>query len=135
MIIGIGVDLVDIRRIKRILLRFGERFTYRCFTDVERLRADKMKWRYGSYAKAFAAKEACAKALGLGISAGVTWKDLCVIYDCNGKPHMKLTGSALLYLHRLTPPNTVPQIDLSLADEYPLIQAFIILSCRHNGSA
>ncbi len=132
MIIGIGSDLVDIRRIAKVLARHGERFTDRVFTDVERARADRRDKQpnlvSATYAKRFAAKEACAKALGTGIRKGVWWRDMGVVNLPGGRPTMKLTGGAKLRLDALTPDGHVAQIDLSITDEWPLAQAFVIIS-------
>ena len=128
MIIGIGSDLVDTRRIEKTLARFGDRFLERCFTDIERQRSDRRADRAGSYAKRFAAKEACSKALGTGFRRGVFWRDLGVANLRGGKPTMILTGGAAARLAEITPPGTTAQIDVSLTDEYPLAQAIVIIS-------
>jgi holo-[acyl-carrier protein] synthase len=128
MIIGIGSDLVDIRRVERSIERFGDRFLDRIFTDVERARSDRRAQRHASYAKRFAAKEACAKALGTGLRNGVFWRDMGVINLPGGKPGMKLTGGALRRLRELTPPGHVAQIDLSITDELPMAQAIVVIS-------
>ena len=128
MIIGIGSDLIDIRRVEKTLARFGERFTHRCFTEVERLKSDRRHNRAASYAKRFAAKEACAKALGSGISMGVAWRDLGVVNEPSGKPTMHLTGWAEKRLADLTPPGLVARIDLTITDDHPLAQAFVVIS-------
>ena len=128
MILGVGSDLCDIRRIEETLARFGERFIARCFTDVERRKSEPRADRAGSYAKRFAAKEACAKALGTGLSRGVYWRDMGVVNLPSGKPTMKLTGGALARLQAITPPGHTAQIDLSITDEFPLAQAIVIIS-------
>ena len=128
MIIGIGSDLVDTRRIEKTLARFGDRFIARCFTETERQRSERRADRAGSYAKRFAAKEACSKALGTGFRRGVFWRDLGVVNLRGGKPTMALTGGAAARLAELTPPGMAPQIDVSLTDEYPLAQAIVIIT-------
>ena len=128
MIIGFGSDLCDIRRIEEALARFDGRFTRRCFTEVERAKSDGRASRAASYAKRFAAKEACAKALGTGIRRGVAWKDMGVVNMPGGRPTMKLTGGALARLEALTPPGHEARIDLSITDDWPLAQAFVIIS-------
>src|SRR3954470_17168903 len=128
MIIGIGSDLIDIRRIERSLERYGERFIVRLFTEVERARSDRRAQRAASYAKRFAAKEACAKALGTGLSRGVYWRDMGVVNLPGGKPTMALTGGALKRLEKITPPGTRAQIDLTITDDFPLAQAIVIIS-------
>ena len=128
MIIGIGNDLIDIRRIERSLERFGDRFVQRIFTPVEQQRSEARAGRAASYAKRFAAKEACSKALGTGLRLGVFWRDMGVVNQRGGKPTMQLTGGALTRLQSITPAGMSPQIDLSLTDEYPMAQAFVIIS-------
>ena len=128
MIIGIGNDLVDIRRIEKSLERFGERFIVRVFTETERKRSEGRATRAGSYAKRFAAKEACSKALGTGFRRGVFMRDMCVVNVRGGKPTMALTGGALARLQEITPAGMTPQIDLTLTDEYPIAQAIVIIS-------
>jgi holo-[acyl-carrier protein] synthase len=127
MIIGIGSDLSDVRRVQATLDRFGERFTHRIFTEVERARSERKPDRAASYAKRFAAKEACAKALGTGMRAGVFWRDMGVINMRSGKPTMALTGGAAARLVAITPPGLIPVIHVSLTDEIPLAQAFVII--------
>ena len=127
MILGIGSDLSDIRRIANSLERFGERFTGRCFTDVERARSDRKADRAASYAKRFAAKEACAKALGTGIRDGVFWRDMGVVNMRSGQPTMALTGGAQERLEALTPAGQRAVIHLSLTDDHPYAQAFVII--------
>ena len=128
MIIGIGSDLTDIRRIEKTLARFGDRFIQRTFTEVEQKKSEGRRLRAPSYAKRFAAKEACAKALGTGLRQGVFWRDMGVVNQRSGKPTMALTGGALERLKKITPAGMRAQIDLSITDEYPLAQAFVIIS-------
>src|SRR5207244_6744789 len=128
MIIGIGSDLCDVRRIERVIDRHGERFLARIFTPTERAKAERRANRFETYAKRFAAKEACAKALGTGMRAGVWWRDMGVVNLPSGRPTMKLTGGAAARLAKLTPPGCEARIDLTITDEYPLAQAFVIIS-------
>ena len=128
MILGIGSDIVDIRRIEEVLERHGERFARRVFTETERTRADARANRAATYAKRFAAKEACAKALGTGIGGGVFWRDLGVVNLASGRPTMKLAGGALKRLAALTPSGSEARVDLTMTDEWPLAQAFVIIS-------
>jgi holo-[acyl-carrier protein] synthase len=128
VIIGLGNDLCDIRRIEKSLERFGERFVQRVFTEVEQKRSEGRATRAASYAKRFAAKEACAKALGTGLRAGVFWRDMGVINLKSGRPTLALTGGALARLQKITPVGMTAQIDLSITDEYPLAQAVVIIS-------
>ncbi len=128
MIVGIGSDLIDIRRVEKTLARFGERFTHRCFTEIERAKSDRRTNRAASYAKRFAAKEACSKALGSGISMGVAWRDLGVVNLPSGKPTLALTGWAERRLLDLTPAGFVARIDLTITDDFPLAQAFVVIS-------
>lgn len=128
MIIGLGSDLIDIRRIEKTLDRFGDRFLDRIFTEVERAKSDRRAGRVESYAKRFAAKEACSKALGTGLRKGVFWRDMGVINLPGGKPTMKLTGGAAERLAFLTPPGMKPIIDITITDEPPLAQAMVIIS-------
>ena len=128
MIIGIGSDLIDIRRIEETLERFGERFLDRVFTAEERRRSERRVNRGASYARRFAAKEACSKALGTGFRQGVFWRDMGVVNLPSGKPTMALTGGALLRLQRLTPAGMATQIDLSITDDHPLAQAIVIIT-------
>ncbi|MBC7282692.1 holo-ACP synthase [Hoeflea sp.] len=127
MIIGIGSDLIDIRRIEKTLERHGERFTQRCFTDVERAKSDRRANRAASYAKRFAAKEACSKALGTGLSQGVFWRDMGVVNMPGGKPTLSLTGGAAGRLEKITPDGMNAAIHLTITDDYPLAQAFVII--------
>ena len=128
MIVGIGSDLIDIRRIEKSLERFGDRFVQRLFTEVEQKRSEARAGRAASYAKRFAAKEACSKALGTGIMRGVWWRDMGVVNLPGGRPTMKLTGGALARLQELTPAGFEARIDLSITDDWPLAQAFVIIS-------
>ena len=127
MIIGLGSDLIDIRRIQKSLDRFGSRFTDRLFTDVEKAKSDRRKERAASYAKRFAAKEACSKALGTGISKGVFWRDMGVVNLPGGKPTMVLTNGALTRLNQMMPDGMEPVLHLTITDDYPLAQAFVII--------
>jgi holo-[acyl-carrier protein] synthase len=127
MILGIGSDLSDIRRIDNSLERFGERFTHRIYTELERTRSERKADRAASYAKRFAAKEACAKALGTGIRRGVFWRDMGVINLRSGQPTMALTGGAAERLAEMTPPGMRAVIHLSLTDDHPYAQAFVII--------
>ena len=127
MILGIGSDLSDIRRIQGSLDRFGERFTNRVFTELERTRSERKTDRASSYAKRFAAKEACAKALGTGMRRGVFWRDMGVINLRSGQPTMALTGGALKRLEEITPQGMRAVIHLSLTDDHPYAQAFVII--------
>ena len=130
MILGIGSDLCDIRRIERSLSRFGERFTRRIFTPGEREKSDRRAARAGSYARRFAAKEACAKALGTGLRAGVFWRDMEVVNLSSGRPTLRLTGGALERLREMTPPGHEPVLHVSLTDDPPLAQAFVVIEAR-----
>jgi holo-[acyl-carrier protein] synthase len=133
MIIGLGNDLIDIRRIEKTLERFGARFTARVFTETEQRKSDRRATRAASYAKRFAAKEACAKALGTGVPRrGVHWRDLGVINLPSGKPTMELTRGAARRLEEITPDGMTAQIDVTLTDDYPLAQAIVIISARPN---
>jgi holo-[acyl-carrier protein] synthase len=127
MIIGIGNDLCDVRRVEAVLARFGQRFTMRCFTAIERAKADRRAERAATYAKRFAAKEACAKALGTGLRRGVYWRDMGVVNQSSGKPGMALTGGALRRLQAITPGDHQALIHLSLSDDYPYAQAFVVI--------
>jgi holo-[acyl-carrier protein] synthase len=128
MIIGIGNDLIDIRRIEQSIERYGERFLSRIFTDVERAKSDKRLHRAASYAKRFAAKEACSKALGTGLRKGVFWRDMGVVNLPSGRPTLHLTGGALAQLQKLTPPGYEARIDLTITDDFPMAQAIVIIS-------
>jgi holo-[acyl-carrier protein] synthase len=131
VILGIGSDLVDIKRIESSLERFGDRFVKRVFTELEQKRSDGRAERAASYAKRFAAKEACSKALGTGLRRGVFWRDMGVVNLHGGKPSMALTGGAAARLMEITPAGMTAQIDLTITDEYPLAQAFVIISAIH----
>ncbi|MCJ8148096.1 MULTISPECIES: holo-ACP synthase [Shinella] len=133
MIIGIGSDLIDIRRVEKSLERFGARFTERCFTEIEQAKSDGRKNRAASYAKRFAAKEACSKALGTGLAQGVFWKDMGVINLPGGKPTMHLTGGALERLKRMLPAGHEARIHLTITDDFPLAQAFVIIEALPAG--
>jgi holo-[acyl-carrier protein] synthase len=128
MILGIGNDLIDIRRIEKTLERFGDRFLQRVFTDIERARSDGRAGRAASYAKRFAAKEACAKALGTGLRKGVFWKDMGVVNLRSGRPTIALTGGAAEQLKRMTPVGYQPRVDVTLTDDFPLAEAVVIIS-------
>jgi holo-[acyl-carrier protein] synthase len=128
MILGIGSDITDVRRVARVIERHGDRFLRRIFTDVERARADRRKNRVETYAKRFAAKEACAKALGTGIRGGVWWRDMGVVNLPSGRPTMELTGGALRRLQALTPEGFEAHIDLTISDEGPMAVAFVVVS-------
>ncbi len=133
MIIGIGTDLIDIRRIERTLERFGDRFLERVFTETERRRSERRSGRAASYAKRFAAKEACAKALGTGLRSGVYWRDLGVVNLPGGKPTMALTGGAADRLQALTPTGMAAAVELTMTDEPPLAHAVVIISAVDEG--
>ena len=130
MILGIGSDLIDIRRIEQTIARHGERFIGRIFTEVERAKAERRANRIDTYAKRFAAKEACAKALGTGLRAGVFWRDMGVVNLPSGRPTMRLTGGALERLKAITPAGYEAHIDVTITDEYPIAQAFVIISAE-----
>jgi holo-[acyl-carrier protein] synthase len=130
VILGVGVDLIDIRRIERTLERFGERFVERVFTPAERLRAERRPNPAAAYAKRYAAKEACAKALGTGFRHGVYWRDIGVLNRPSGQPVVHLAGGAAARLAALTPPGMRPRIDLSLTDELPFGQAMVVISAE-----
>ena len=127
MILGLGSDLSDIRRIQASLDRFGDRFKERIFTEIERTRSERKPDRASSYAKRFAAKEACAKALGTGMRRGVFWRDMGVVNMRSGQPTMQLTGGALARLQEMTPPGMKAVIHLTLTDDHPYAQAFVII--------
>ncbi len=127
MIIGLGSDLIDIRRIEKTLARHGERFTHRVFTEIERRKSDRRAQRAASYAKRFAAKEACSKALGTGFSRGVYLRDLGVVNEPSGKPTMVLEGAAGRRLQDLMPKGHRPHIHLTITDDFPYAQAFVII--------
>ena len=127
MIIGYGIDLIDIRRIEKAINRFGERFIKRVFTKNERIRSDKKQKRIESYAKRFAAKEACSKALGTGFRSGVFWKNIEVVNEKSGKPTLNLSGGAYKRLKKLTPNGNNYNISLSITDDFPWAQANVII--------
>jgi holo-[acyl-carrier protein] synthase len=128
VILGIGTDLVDIRRIERTIARHGDRFLDRIFTSIERELAECRANRAATYAKRFAAKEACAKALGTGFRSGVFFRDLGVVNLPSGRPTMQLVGAALCRLQAIVPTGFEPHIDLAITDEYPMAQAFVVIS-------
>ena len=127
MIIGLGSDLIDIRRIEKTLERHGARFLDRVFTDIERRKSDRRAARAASYAKRFAAKEACAKALGTGLRKGVFWRDMGVVNLPTGQPTMALTNGALARLVAITPEGRTARIHLTITDDFPLAQAFVVI--------
>lgn len=127
MIVGIGNDVIDIRRIEETLSRFGMRFIERIFTDVEIRKSEKRAQRAASYAKRFAAKEACSKALGTGFRRGVFWKDMGVVNEPSGKPTMVLTGGARTQLDSLVPPGHLARIHLTITDDFPYAHAFVMI--------
>ncbi|WP_455474495.1 holo-ACP synthase [Bartonella sp. B30(2025)] len=127
MIVGLGNDLIDIRRIEKVLIRHGDRFVQRVFTDIEQKKSEKVQKKSSFYAKRFAAKEACAKALGTGIACGVGWKDMGVVNLPSGKPIMKLENQAQVQLQKLLLPHYDAVIHLSLTDDFPWAQAFVII--------
>ncbi|RDE08995.1 holo-ACP synthase [Pelagibacterium lacus] len=127
MIIGLGNDICEIAHVQRTLDRFGERFTQRCFTEIERAKSDRRRLRAASYAKRFAAKEACAKALGTGLSHGVFWRDMGVVNLPSGKPTMRLTGGAARRLAQLVPAGYAPHIHVTITDDNGMAQAFVII--------
>lgn len=127
MILGVGSDLTDIRRVADTLERFGERFTERVFTETERARSERRRDRASSYAKRFAAKEACAKALGTGLRRGVFWRDMGVTNLPSGQPTLVLTGGAAARLAEMTPPGHTSTLHLSLTDDPPYAQAFVVI--------
>ena len=127
MILGIGNDMIDIRRVESTLERFGERFVQRVFTDTEQRKSERRAARAASYAKRFAAKEACAKALGTGMRDGVFWRDLGVVNLRSGRPTMELTGGAAVRLAAMVPAGMEARIHLTITDDYPLAQAFVVI--------
>ena len=137
MILGLGNDMIDIRRIEKSIAVHGERFLGRIYTDIERAKSERRAGtpvgRAASYAKRFAAKEACAKALGTGLNQGVYWRDMGVVNLPGGKPTMALTGGALKRLEKITPPGHRAQIDLTITDDFPLAQAIVIISAVPSG--
>ena len=135
MILGLGNEIVDIRRIETTLERFGDRFIQRIFTAAEVEKSEGRANRAASYAKRFAAKEACSKALGTGLRRGVYWRDMGVVNLPGGRPTLRLTGGAAVRLASLTPPGHTAQIDLTITDEYPMAQAIVIISARPNSNS
>lgn len=127
MIIGLGNDMVDIRRIELTLERYGSRFVARIFTDIEQKKSDRRAQRAASYAKRFAAKEACSKALGTGFRRGVFWKDMGVVNEPSGRPTLQLTGGAKEQLERITPAGHTARIQLTITDDFPYAQAVVII--------
>ena len=127
MILGVGADLIDIRRVEKTLERFGARFIQRCFTDVEQAKSEGRRERAASYAKRFAAKEACSKALGTGLHMGVAWREMGVVNLPGGKPTMELAGGAAERLAAMTPPGMRPVIHITITDDYPHAQAFVVI--------
>jgi holo-[acyl-carrier protein] synthase len=134
MILGLGNDLIDIRRIEKTIERYGDRFLDRVFTDTERRKSDRRANRAASYAKRFAAKEACAKALGTGFRKGVFWRDMGVVNLRSGRPTMVLTGGAAVQLALITPQGLEARVDLTLTDDFPLAQAIVVISGVPAGS-
>jgi holo-[acyl-carrier protein] synthase len=128
MILGLGSDLVDIRRVEKTLARFGDRFTHRLYTEGERTKSERRANRAASYARRFAAKEACSKALGTGFRQSVYWRDMEVVNLPGGKPTMRLTGGAFARLAKMVPPGMKAQIDVSLTDDPPIAQAIVIIT-------
>jgi holo-[acyl-carrier protein] synthase len=128
VILGVGNDMIDIRRIERTLERYGERFIARVFTDIEQRKSEGRRLRAASYAKRFAAKEACAKALGTGLRHGVFWRDMGVVNLPSGRPTMHLTGGAAKILRDITPLGYESRIDLTITDDFPLASAIVIIS-------
>jgi holo-[acyl-carrier protein] synthase len=133
MILGLGNDIIDIRRIERTIEVYGERFLNRIFTETERRRSDRRHARAASYAKRFAAKEACSKALGTGLRKGVYWRDMGVVNLSSGRPTLKLTGGAAVKLAELTQPGYEARIDLTITDDFPMAQAIVIISAIPTG--
>ncbi|MDT8343984.1 MAG: holo-ACP synthase [Thermohalobaculum sp.] len=127
MIIGIGSDIADIRRIERTLDRFGARFIDRVFTEIEQAKSERRRERVASYAKRWAAKEACSKALGTGLRMGVNWREMGVVNLASGQPTMQLSGGALARLHSLMPPGLHPRIHVTITDDHPYAQAFVVI--------
>lgn len=139
MIVGIGADLADIRRIERTLERWGERFVRRVFTETEQAKSDRRRERAASYAKRWAAKEACAKALGTGLRMGVAWREMGVVNLPSGQPTLRLTGGAATRLAAIMPDDHQPRIHLTITDDHPYAQAFVVIEAlplagRHPGA-
>ena len=130
MILGIGTDLANIERIQGTLDRFGERFKNRVFTEIEQAKAERRKDVAGTYAKRWAAKEACSKALGTGLAMGISWKDMAVSNMTSGQPEMALTGWALERLNKMTPAGYTPVVHVTLTDDHPWAQAFVVIEAR-----
>lgn len=128
MILGLGNDLIDIRRVEKIIEKYGDRFLDRIFTDIEREKSERRAGRTASYAKRFAAKEACSKALGTGLSQGVYWRDMGVVNLPSGKPTLTLSGRALEHLEAMIPDGFDARVDLTITDDFPLAQAIVIIS-------
>lgn len=128
MILGLGNDIIDIRRVEAVIERYGDRFLNRIFTEIERQKSDRRRLRSASYAKRFAAKEACSKALGTGLRAGVYWRDMGVVNSPSGQPTLALTGGAAERLADITPDGHDARIDLTITDDFPLAQAIVIIS-------
>ena len=135
MIVGIGNDTIDIRRVEKVIERHGERFTGRVFTETEQRKSDRRRLRAASYAKRFAAKEACSKALGTGMRAGVFWRDMGVVNLPSGKPTMVLTGGAAARLAALVPAGYRPEIHVTITDDFPLAQALVIIEAVPDGAS
>jgi holo-[acyl-carrier protein] synthase len=133
MILGLGNDVIDIRRIERTIETYGDRFLNRVFTEIERRKSDRRRMRAASYAKRFAAKEACAKALGTGLRRGVYWRDMGVVNLPSGRPTLMLTGGAAAQLARMTPRGYEARIDLTITDDFPMAQAIVIISAVRTG--
>lgn len=133
MILGLGNDMIDIRRIERTIEVYGDRFLNRIFTEIEQRKSDRRRMRAASYAKRFAAKEACSKALGTGLRRGVYWRDMGVVNLPSGRPTLMLTGGAAAQLARMTPPGYEARIDLTITDDFPMAQAIVIISAIRNG--
>ena len=134
MILGIGSDLADIRRIERTLERFGERFIRRVFTEIEQAKSEHRRARAASYAKRWAAKEACAKALGSGLRMGVAWREMGVVNLPSGQPTMEVTGGAAARLQALVPPGLSPRIHVTITDDHPWAQAFVVIEAVPPGT-
>jgi len=128
IVLGLGNDLIDIRRVEKSLHRFGQRFVDRVFTEIEQKKSDGRMNRAASYAKRFAAKEACSKALGTGIRRGVHWRTMGVVNLPSGRPTMELTGGARIRLEQMTPPGMVAQVHLTITDDFPLAQAIVLIT-------
>jgi|WP_281300234.1 holo-[acyl-carrier protein] synthase len=128
IVLGMGNDMIDIRRIDRSLQRFGARFIHRVFTEIEIAKSERRANRAASYAKRFAAKEACAKALGTGFAAGVFMRDLGVVNLSGGKPSLMLTNGAMARLRAITPNGMIAQINLTITDDHPWAQAIVLIT-------